>query len=186
MKKAGHKMEGVLTKNINGNLARDRFLWVIFILFMASLAFFMLWRDSQKQYGAIAYGGFPAFVAVDSDGKLFDEHKLQGQLSAVIVTDEPLAGDIALYLHKLSQATALGKKYLKTMVLINGMSGPSDKWVGYLTIQPDGFDKIVRWKDNLFKKGVILVDQNGIIRGIFDLEDKLERLNFESAVRGIL
>jgi hypothetical protein len=33
---------------------------------------------------------------------------------------------------------------------------------------------------------VILVDQNGVIRGVFDLQEKAQRLLFEGAVKGIL
>lgn len=168
------------------DLTLDRLFWFFLIAFLAMLSHSMLTRDSQKQYGAVAFGVFPAFKAVDSREEPFDQHRLHGQLSAIIVTDQTLPEDISLYLQKLSQSTSMGKKYLKSLILGNQHDRPSDQWVQYLTFAESEFKKINEWRKGLFKDGVILVDQNGVIRGVFDLEDKLERLNFESAVRGIL
>lgn len=170
----------------NKDLTYDGLVWFFLICFLAMLAMLMLTRDAQKQYGAVTFGVFPTFEARDNLGQLFDQHRLHGQLSAVIVTDQPLAEDISLYLHKLSQATAGGKKYLRSLILTDQTPGSSDQWVQYLTLTPEQFQIINRWKKGLFTDGIILVDQSGVIRGVFNMDDKLERLNFEGAVRGIL
>lgn len=175
-----------LTFPKNKDLAYDGLVWFFLLLFLSMLSLSMLTRDAQKQYGAVSFGVFPAFNAKDRQGRSFDQHRLHGQLSTIIATDQVLQEDISLYLHKLSQSTSIGKKHLKNLVLINQVNGSSDQWVQYLTLDEPEFNKISHWRDKFFKEGVILVDQNGIIRGVFDLEDKLERLNFEAAVRGIL
>lgn len=161
-------------------------MWVFLMVFLSLLSFSMLTRDTQKQYGAVSFGVFPDFYAVDSRGERFDRHRLHGQLSVIVVTDQVLPRDIPLYLQKLSLATSRGKKHLKSLVLTNRGNGVSGLRMQYLELDQAGFDKINRWRKGLFKDGVILVDQNGVIRGVFDLENKLERLNFEGAVKGIL
>lgn len=177
-------MDSTFTKN--KDFSYDVLFWFFLLLFLSMLSLSMLTKDAQKQYGAVSFGIFPAFGAIDSQGKVFDQHRLHGQLSAIIVTDQVLQEDISLYLRKLSQSTSIGKKHLKNLVLINHANGSSDQWVQYLTLDEPEFNKISLWKNKFLKEGIILVDQNGIIRGVFDLKDKLERLNFEAAVRGIL
>ena len=169
----------------NKDFSCDIWAWISLMIFLPILSFSMLTRDIQKQYGAVSFGIFPAFSAIDSRGNPFDQHRLHGQLSAVIVSNQ-MPEDILVYVHKLSQATSRGKKYLKGLVLASQGEGRSDQWVEYLTLNEDEFKKISGWKNRLFKDGVILVDQNSVVRGVFDLEEKLERLNFEGAVKGIL
>ena len=164
----------------------DRLAWLFLMMFLAMVAFVLLSRDSQKQYGAVAFGVFPEFQAIDGQRKAFDHHHLHGQLSVMIVTDQILPQDISLYLHKLSQATSMGKKYLKGIVLTHQAQGISDQWLRYLTLSKEDYQKLNDWKENKFKGDVILVDQNGVIRGVFDLWDNAQRLNFEGAVKGIL
>ncbi len=170
----------------NKDLAYEGLVWVFLMIFLSMLSLSMLNRDARKQYGAVSFGVFPAFNAKDSQGRPFNQHRLHGQLSTIIMTDHVLQEDISLFLRKLSQSTSIGKKYLMNLVLINHANGSSNSWVQYLMLNEIEFKKINNWRKGLFKDGIILVDQNGIIRGVFDLEDKLERLNFEAAVRGIL
>lgn len=178
-------MECILPKN--KDFSYDGLIWIFLMIFLSMLSLSMLTKDTQKQYGAVSFGVFPAFNATDSQSRIFDQHRLHGQLSAIIVMDQVLPQDISLYLHKLSQSTSIGKKHLKNLVLANHINtGSSDRWVKYLTLNETEFRKINNWRRGVFKDGIILVDQNGVIRGVFDLEDKLERLNFEGAVRGIL
>lgn len=167
-------------------LVWDRLFWSFFVCFLAALAFFMLARDARKQYGAVSFGVFPEFRAVDNRGQMYDQHQLKGQLSVVILTDEEIPDDISIYLQKLSQATAFGQKYLRGLILTLHSAGPSDRWLRYLTLTPQEYQSLTNWSGNRFKDRVILIDQNGAIRGIFDLQDKLQRLNFEGAVRAIL
>ena len=174
------------TYSENKILARDGLLWSVVMVALAALAFFMLTRDAQKQYGAVSFGVFPEFKAVDSQGKPFDQHRLHGRLTAIVVTDQALPNDLSLFLHKLSQATASGKKYLKSLVMVDEPIGISDQWVEYMVLEKEEFARIDAWKEGLFKGEVILVDQNGVVRGVFDITDKLQRLNFEGAVKGIL
>lgn len=175
-----------LTAPRDKNLFIDGLCWIGAMLILAGIAFFLLSRETQKHYGTVAFGGFPDFEAVETNGKTFDQHRLHGQLSAIVVADQNISKDTILYLHKLSQGTAAGKKYLHNLIMSNKPLGVSDQWVQHLILTEVDLTRIQEWKEKLFKEGVILVDQNGIIRGVFDLEDKLDRINFEGAVRGIL
>jgi hypothetical protein len=168
------------------DLTYDGLSWIFLMIFLSMLSFSMLTRDMEKQYGAVSFGVFPAFHALDSVGEGFDQHRLHGQLSAIVVTDYDLPQDIMSYLQKLSQATSRGTKQLRSFVLVHQVSGVSNQWMQYLKLDEAGFNTINSWRKGLFKDGVILVDQNGVIRGVFDLENKLERFNFEGAVKGIL
>ena len=174
------------TTSSQKDLTYDRLFWILAIALLVMLAHAMLVRDSQKQYGAVAFGSFPAFTTIDTQGEPFDQHHLHGQLSAIIITQQTLPEDIALYLHKLSQVTAMGKKYLRTLVLINQPTeGHSDPTIQYLKINQDDFRALQKWSTT-FKDGIFLVDQNGVVRGVFNIVDKLERISFESAVKAIL
>lgn len=171
------------------NLKNDIFLWILIICILISISFYMLVRDAKKQYGTLSFGTFPEFHSIDPQGKNFDQHRLHGQLSAIIITDQQIPQDIVNYLRKLSQASAMGKKYLTSLIISKNKLNLTDlpeRSIQYLTLNDDDFNKMKSWKNQLFKEGIILVDQNGVIRGIFNIEDKLDRLNFEGAVRGIL
>lgn len=168
-----------ITYSENKTLARDGLLWSIVMVVLAALAFFMLTRDAHKQYGAVSFGVFPDFKAVDSQGKPFDEHRLHGRLTAIVISQDVLPKDLSLFLHKLSMATSGGKKYLKSLVLVDKPVGISDQWVEYMVLEKEEFTRINAWKEGLFKGEIILVDQNGVVRGVFDINDKLQRLNFE-------
>lgn len=167
------------------DLTFDGLFWFFLIAFLSMLALGMLTRDAKKQFGTLSFGTFPAFHAITQDGQVFDEHKLHGKLWAVVISSAPLPEDINQYLHKLSQSTSMGRKYLTSLVLTNQSGLLSDQRLQYMTVSPGEFQKISEWKKT-FKDGVILVDQNAVIRGVFNMEDKLERINFEAAVRGIL
>ena len=175
-----------LTAPRSKSLFVDGLCWTGAMLVLAGIAFFLLSREAQKHYGTIAFGGFPDFEAVETSGKNFDQHRLHGQLSAVVVADQNISKDTLLYLHKLSQGTAVGRKYLHNLIMSNEPQGVSDQWVQHLILTEAHLARILEWREKLFKKGVILVDQNGIIRGGFNIDDKLDRINFEGAVRGIL
>lgn len=177
-------MESTFSRNKDSSY--DRLVWFFLMLFLSMLSLLMLTRDSQKQYGAMSFGVFPEFSAIDSQKKTFDQHRLRGQVSAIIITNQILPDDITFYLHKLFQATARGKKYLNGLVLTQQAKGMSDQRVQYLTLSEKEYQKLNDCQEGKFKGSVILVDQNGVIRGIFDLRDKTQRLNFEGAVRGIL
>ncbi len=173
-------------KKAQPNTKYDPLIWVCLIFVLATLSYAMLVRDSKKQYGALAFGNFPEFTSVESNGIKFDQHRFHEQLSAVIIGDDPPAEEILSYLEKISQVTAMGRKYLHSLIFVSQNSQPSNQWVQYLTLEEEPLKKLKEWRKGLFKEGIILVDQNGIIRGIFDLEDKLDRINFEGAVKGIL
>jgi hypothetical protein len=164
----------------------DGLSWIFLMFILSFIALTLLLRDAHKQYGAISFGVFPEFTAVDPQGRGFDQHRLKGQLSAVIISDDAVPDDVIVYLHRMSQLTASGKKYLKSLILTAHAKGVSDQWFKYLTLSPEEFTKLYNWKSRQFKSGVILIDQDKVVRGVFDINDKSQRLNFESAVRGIL
>lgn len=168
------------------NLAYDALVWFFLICFLAILALGMLIRDAKKQYGVVSFGTFPVFEATDPAGKRFNQHRLHGQLSAVAVSDEFVRPDYLLYLKKLSLSTAMGTKYLHVLILTDQAAPATCDGCQYLTLDSTQYQQIEKWRSSLFKEGFILVDQNGIIRGVFNLDDKLDRMNFEGAVKGIL
>jgi hypothetical protein len=168
------------------DLSADRRFWMVLMTILAVIAFFLLSRDARNNYGAVAYGVFPEFTSVDSSGNSFDHHRLKGQLSVILINDQIISEDISLYLHRFSQVTAMGRKYLHALVITDGIPGISDKVVQYLSISKEDFLRLSTWREDQFKGDVILVDQNGVIRGVFDLQEKAQRLLFEGAVKGIL
>lgn len=163
----------------------ERWLWIGLMALLAVIAFLLLARDSRKQYGAVSFGVFPEFNAADERGAPYDHHRLKGQLSAIIVTDQPLPEDTVVYLRKLSRTSSHGNKYLHGLILTRHALQISDPWLQDLILSAPEYQRLDEWK-NKFRGEVILVDQNGVVRGVFDLQDKLQRLNFEGAVRGIL
>ena len=126
-----------LTVQKNKNLFYDGLLWLGAMIVLAGIAFFLLSRETQKHYGAVAFGGFPDFEAFETSGKPFDQHRLHGQLSAVVVSDQNLSENTIVYLNKLSQGTAHGKKYLHNLILANEARGISDQRVQFLILKKD-------------------------------------------------
>ncbi len=170
-----------MTNNIN--LKTDRNIWISLILLLSVISFFLLWREGHKQFGSIAYGVFPEFQAVDAQGQPFNQHALKHNLSAIVMPDQAKQIEID-YLRHLATVTAQGRRYLKVLVFQN-VKSIDDKFVRYLSLSLDDQARLREWQKR-FQAGVILVDQDKVVRGVFNIDDKLERLKFEAAVGAIL
>ncbi len=164
------------------NLRADRNFWIGLILILSVVAFFLLWREGHKQFGTIAYGVFPEFQAFDTQGQPFNQHALKHNLSVVVMAGAAKPNEID-YLRHLAKVTAQGRRYLKVLVFEPGKM--DDKFVRYLRISDADQERLQEWQQR-FQAGVILVDQDKVVRGVFNIDEKLERLKFEAAVGAIL
>jgi hypothetical protein len=175
-----------MMNQLSRQLMQDALGWFFLVVFLGLLAFAMMKRDVSKQYGTLAFGNMPPFQGRDCQGELMDVHKMHGRLTVVMIGQEEYPLHIKTYLYKLAQATVMGKKQLYQWVLLDQPQQGCDKNLKYITLPTDKFQEIHSWRERTFKKGVLLIDQNAVIRGVFDLNDKLERMKFESAVKAIL
>ena len=166
------------------DLTADRNIWIGLVLCLSVIAFFLLWREGHKQFGSIAYGVFPEFTAVDAQGQPYNQHALKNNLSAVVM-DEKTPTEVIDYLRRFATVTAQGRRYLKVLVFYKPQGAIDDKFVRFLGVSSVDQEALKKWHQR-FQSGVILVDQDKVVRGVFNVDDKLERLKFEAAVGAIL
>lgn len=156
----------------------------------ACAAFALLQRDKDRQFGAIAYGGFPTFRLRTTDGVEFDNHKMKSQVWAVNVTmSAENALRVAEGLKVIEGLTSSGKRHLNALTIIDS-SVPVFKPVMpfHLIVQAsqEDINAIFRFAGKVNENVVYLVDQDNVIRGLYDLTDVDDYRKFQGDLLRIL
>ncbi len=165
------------------NLLIDRIAWVLIMIALTLAAFTLMRRDMDKQFGAISYGAFPKFKLNTLDGKLFDDHEMKGHVWAVhLGTDDLSAPIIAKVLAEAAQSTWTDKRHLFVLSLLEAGTAVFDPMMRSHYIvesSADDFKKMASSLGSSNVNNIFLVDQNGIIRGIYDSKssESLRRFN---------
>ena len=172
------------------SLTLDAIVWIVFLALAAVVAFNLLQRDKQRHFGSIAYGGFPAFRLKTVEGKDFDQHQMKSRVWVVYkASAEANAMDMARRLSVTEQATASGKRHLYILTFIPSAS-PILKPVvpAHMIVvgEPQAIESVFASQGALSDDKVLLVDQDGVIRGKYRLNDVDEFRSFQQDVLRIL
>ena len=172
------------------SLTIDAIIWIVFLALAAIVAFNLLQRDKERHFGAVAYGGFPSFHLKTIQGDDFDEHHIKAHVWVVhTAASEPSAMAMARRLSAIEQLTASGKRHFYILTFVSSAS-PILKPVipaHYIVVgEPKKIDAILASAGGASEGKVFLVDQDGIIRGKYDLDNVDEFRSFQQDILRIL
>ena len=160
----------------------DAIIWIFLMILAAVVAFGLLRRDAQKSFGAISFGAFPQFRLQATNGQSFDNHHLKGHVWAIHRGSNSKVFDVASRLALIDQKTALGKRHLFILTFLDNPG------LSFEPIVPSQYILLgtPQQVQNIFSRGtaigdeyVLLVDQNGIIRGSYDLSSSDSLRSFQ-------
>ena len=75
--------------NTSRSLKNDVIVWALIMCCAATIAFVLLRRDSQRRFGAVSYGAFPAFDSKTASGDVFNAHALKAMYGRYCVLRQP-------------------------------------------------------------------------------------------------
>lgn len=162
----------------------DKFIWLGLILLAALCAFLMLKRDANRQFGAVSYGAFPAFHLSQSNGGVIDHHWLKGKVWVIHSAKTTQAAMLmANQLYDLAQQTASGKRRFYLLTLEQEAVGQLHSLGAQHFIAQSDQALLKKLEDMMVLEkgeGIILVDQNGIIRGYYGLNHEFSKAAYGS------
>lgn len=175
---------------MNKDLRFDAFVWVMIILAASAIAFGLLRRDAARSFGAVAFGSLPAF-RIPTVGKGFvDDHMSKGHVWAIHTasSSEGLMR-MADRLSEISKRTASGKRQMFVLSVSDSISSGLSPMFTYHFIalaNPQEMTSIFGNLGVFTDDSVLLVDQNGVIRGKYDFSDIQGFKNFQRDMMRIL
>ncbi len=153
-------------------LTFDAIAWIVLMVIAAAVAFCLLQRDKQRNFGAVSFGSFPQFKLKTITGEDFDEHHIKAHVWA-IHAGSSAANTLAMaqQLSTIEQQTASGKRHFYVLTFSPENSPILKPLIPYHYIVV-GDQKQIAAIFSVFGRlnddSVLLVDQNGIIRGKYD------------------
>ncbi|MBI4309798.1 MAG: hypothetical protein HY591_05655 [Candidatus Omnitrophica bacterium] len=154
--------------------ALDAVLWVVLMALAAAAAFGLLQRDKQRHFGAVSFGVFPEFRLKTAQGADFDYHQIKSRVWAVHAASSAVnAMSMARRLTAIEQLAASGKRHLYILTFSNTSSPilkPLMPFHHIIMGDQKEISSIFSFSEKFNENNVLLVDQNGIIRGQYDFD----------------
>ncbi len=148
----------------------------------ATTAFVLLERDKQRQFGAVSFGGFPEFHLKSIKGDEFDQRRIKAGVWAVhTATTEAEVMATARRLAIIEEQTKSGKRHLNILTFIHSPSAQIKPLIPFHHIVV-GELKDIPIKDS----NIYLVDQEGVIRGKYNLDDVDDYRQFQQDLTRLL
>ncbi len=167
----------------------DGVIWIFVMILAAIIAFNLLQRDKERQFGAIAYGGFPQFSIMAASGEVFDYHRIKKAVWAIHQGAGVRSKEVSQQLNSIANSTASGKRYMHVLtfapspdVFIN--TANQFHIIVHGTVQQ--LDKIFSKFGLVNEDKVFLVDQDGVIRGQYDFSSPDDFRSFRQDLLRIL
>lgn len=171
------------------DLRRDALLWVVLLLLAAVIAFSLLKRDKERNFGAVSFGAFPEVSLTATDGRTFNHHLMKSRLWAVhTASSEEALMRVAGQLKTVMELTASGKRHLYLLSMTSSQAPvlrSLHEWHYVVHADRAELEKIFSFL-NVSDSTVVLVDQNGIIRGAYNIDDVDDYRKFQKDVMRIL
>ncbi len=153
------------------SLLLDAVFWIGVMVLAAFISFNLLQRDKQRQFGSIAYGGLPTFHLKTIEGKDFDYLRLKRTVWAIHQGGSKNVQNVAEELVFIAQSTASGKRHLNILTFVPSeyaMTGPVHKFQYVLKGSSEELNKVLGKLGMNKEEIVLLIDQDGAIRGRYD------------------
>lgn len=175
---------------VKKTLMADAMCWLGVMLLACVIAFCLLRRDAQRNFGAVSFGSFPEFRLRASDKGYLDRHLLKGHVWAVHAGSSP-AGltSVVKRLYTIERQTASGKRHLFVLTLNCNSSfvlRPQQAF-HYVTVEESKtMFSFIKLLGGFTDDTVLLVDQNAVVRGKYHFNDMQEFKNFQQDLIRIL
>lgn len=172
------------------NLKIDAIIWIVVMCLAAVVAFGLIKRDAQRNFGAVSFGAFPDVDLKASDGQIVNQHLLKSRLWAVhFGGNSQKVHDMAVELVDIQKRTLSGKQqmYVLTMLESPVTEVASLSPTHYVVECPGKERGLFLAAFGPLREGIVfLVDQNAIIRGRYDIHDVDGLRAFQGDVRRLL
>ncbi len=170
-------------------LKTDAMIWALIMCLAAVAAFVMLYRDSHRRFGAVSYGSFPDFEAATAGSETFNKHRLKAQVWAVMRTQAAGSEGVLRQVIEVQRMTISGKRHMNVLTFgadPSVLALPPNKFhVRIPSLTPAIEAAFVR--AGAQKEGqVLLLDQDAIIRGVYDLSSPDDFRSFRQDVTRLL
>lgn len=165
------------------NINKVKLFWVFVILFGFSLGTYIIIRDANNGFGTVTFGPTNDFNFVSENGSLFSSKKLSGKvwIGHGVTTDCIKSDECESYIEMYASIHE-SLKDNDDVTMISFVDGDesnlaiieseypskSDKWK-FLHTPKSEFVNIQRYQ-NRRSENAFIVDQNGIIRGIYNIQ----------------
>jgi len=156
----------------------------------ATVAFGLLQRDKQRHFGAVSFGSFPEFRLKTVQGADFDRHQMKSRVWAVHKASSVAnAMSMARRLTTIEQLTASGKRHLYVLTLSDSVSPvlrPLMPFHYIIAGDQEQHPTIFSIAKDLNENSVLLVDQEGIIRGRYSFDSIDDYRSFQQDLLRLL
>lgn len=157
------------------DLRNEAIAWVLVMVAASALAFGMLRRDAERSFGAVAFGSVPPFRLATVGKGFADEHLIRGHVWAVHTAQSNstlmvMAGQLT----EISKRTASGKRQLYVLSVSDAISPDLSPLIpSHYIVLANAQERsaLLGVFGNFSKDTVMLVDQNGVVRGKYDFAD---------------
>ena len=160
--------------NKQKSLKKDAFIWVLLMGLACIIAFSLLKRDKERNFGAVSFGSFPEFELNTIEGKPFNHHLMRNHVWAVhTASSEEQLIATAKRLEFVRKSTASGKRHLYILSFTTSRSSilrPLNAG-HFIVIGKQSKLTSIFSSSRVNENSVVLVDQNGIIRGQYNVAD---------------
>jgi hypothetical protein len=171
------------------SLKIDAILWIVLMFLASVVAFNLLQRDKQRQFGSIAYGGFPQFHLKTIEGKDFDYLRFKRTVWAVHQGSGKNMERVASDLGFIAQSTASGKRHLNILTFVPTqytLTRPVQKFQYVLQGSKEELSQVLGKLRMIKEEIVLLIDQDGAIRGRYDFTSPDDFRSFRQDLLRIL
>lgn len=139
-------------------LKKDAIIWIGIMCLAAIIAFTLLKRDSQRHFGAVSYGAFP-------------DHDFKSQVSVAILLGPQTGSMVLEQAYDVQRMTATGKRKMNVISYNDA---------------PKNIETAFKHAGAQRDTQVLLIDQNTIIRGVYDLSSPDDFRQFRLDVTHLL
>ena len=162
----------------------DRVIWIVVMLLAATAAWAMMKRDVARNFGSVSYGMFPKFHLQDQTGAAFDFHNLKGHVWIARFGSD--SDSIAPLVETIAREYVGKHRKLHLLTFSDSGTSSNHPYHHIVSGDPSQSAAVRRQLGNPEDSVAILIDQNGAVRGLYDLQNTggLERLR--ESLKGLL
>lgn len=176
--------------NTRKSLKVDAMIWVLLLVMAAMIAFVLLERDKNRNFGAVAFGGFPQFKLNTTDGDYLDVPRMKSRVWAVhTARHDEKALNVAKRLAIVEQLTTSGKRHLNILTVLSSEHSTLKPVIPFHYIVTGDLltvSKIFSFSPSIDENSVVIVDQNAVIRGIYNIDNVDDYRKFQQDLMRIL
>ena len=171
------------------SLKTDAILWVLLMCLAAAAAFVMLYRDSHRRFGAVSYGSFPEFEATTVDSGTFNKHRLKAQVWAVVRTQAAGSETVLKQIFEVQRMTISGKRHMNILTFGADpavLALPLSKFHIRIPALTPAIEAAFVRAGAKQEGQILLLDQDAIIRGVYDFSSPDDFRSFRQDVTRLL